>query len=293
MKCNWILFIILFLGCSNSDSPKEASSAPKMDARVLSSMIHRNEKEVEVPEEKEIIKKEEPVVEIPEVKVVEEKQAEAIKVVEEAAIFTGTRQVLSMLDEIPVAGEGQYIVEPPIDTSGYASLEEYYAKAFEGYHEYLTDGVDFPVGKPDGKGYYIAQKYLQNRHLGDDFNANTGGNTDLGDPVYAIANGIVSFAYDLEGGWGNTIRIVHRHPQGDMVESLYSHLDEIKVSFGQFVKRGDLIGTIGTAHGQYAAHLHLEIRTQVNMPLGRGYSDKPIDGYTAPTPFIRQNRPRW
>ncbi len=186
---------------------------------------------------------------------------------------------------------GEYS-DPFENVPGYDALDEHYGKAFEGHTDFLTDGFDFPVGKPNADGYYIAQKYLQNRHLGDDFNAVTGGNSDLGDPVYAIANGIVTFSYDLEGGWGNTIRIVHRHPIGDMVESLYSHMDEINVNVGDFVKRGDQIGTIGTAHGLYMAHLHLEIRTQVNMPLGRGYSDDPAPaGYTAPTPFIRRNRP--
>lgn len=177
--------------------------------------------------------------------------------------------------------------------------EEYYKKLFSDNNKYLTDGFDFPVGgggkgKANARGYYIAQKYLQNRHLGDDFNANTGGNTDLGDPVYAVANGFVTFAEDLRGGWGNTIRVVHRHPVGDMVESLYAHLDEIHINPGDFVKRGDQIGTIGTAHGMYLAHLHLEMRTQVDMPLGRGYSDHHAPpGYTAPTPFIRNNRPQW
>lgn len=207
----------------------------------------------------------------------------------------------SMVDEEGnpniITHEGGYVDTPPVDIPDQGSLDAYYAKAFENNTQYLTDGFDFPVGKPNMRGYYIAQKYLQNRHLGDDFNANTGGNTDLGDPVYATANGIVTFSHDLEGGWGNTIRIVHRHPVGDMVETLYSHLDERYVNFGQFVKRGDLIGTIGTAHGLYPAHLHFEVRTQVNMPLGRGYSDHPAPpGYTAPTPFIRRNRPqapRW
>ena len=286
MKFNWILLIILFLGCDKGSAPKEILSSPKMETKMLASLIHTGRKENTVERKK-------PKVEKITKGIPEKKEGIVKKKRKRRTIPVESRQVLSRLDEIPVAPEGEFIIEPPIDTSGYASLEEYYAKAFEGYHQYLTDGVDFPVGKPDGKGYYIAQKYLQNRHLGDDFNANTGGNTDLGDPVYAIANGIVSFAYDLKGGWGNTVRIVHRHPQGDMVESLCSHLKEIHVSFGQFVKRGDQIGTIGTAHGLYSAHLHFEIRTQVNMPLGKGYSDKPIDGYTAPTPFIRQNRPRW
>lgn len=199
--------------------------------------------------------------------------------------------IISFEKLVPIAPEGRYIVEPPIDTGRYNGLANYYGRAFEKHPEYLTDGFDFPVGKPDMKGYYIAQRFMQNRHLGDDFNSVKGGNSDLGDPVYSIGNGIVTFAYDLKGGWGNTIRVVHRNDNGDMVESLYSHLDELKVEFGQFVKRGELIGTIGTAHGLYPAHLHMELRTQPNMPLGKGYANIAPNGYIAPTPFIRQNRP--
>ncbi len=158
--------------------------------------------------------------------------------------------------------------------------------------DYTSDGFDFPVGKPDGDGYYVARRFMQNNHLGDDFNARTGGDTDLGDKVYSIANGYVCFAMDLKGGWGKTVRIVHKMMDGRYVESLYSHCDMIYVKRGQYVKRGDLIGTIGTAHGQYPAHLHLELRTEINMPLGTGYSNYP-DGYVAPTLFIRDNRPRW
>ena len=44
--------------------------------------------------------------------------------------------------------------------------------------EYIANKFDFPVGKPDGKGYYNAQKFMENNHLGDDWNSVTGGNSD-------------------------------------------------------------------------------------------------------------------
>ena len=73
----------------------------------------------------------------------------------------------------------------------------------------FTDGFDFPVGKPDAQGYYNAQSFTKNNHLGDDWNGVGGGNTDLGDPIYSIAHGYVSFSENIGGGWGNVIRIVH------------------------------------------------------------------------------------
>ncbi len=178
------------------------------------------------------------------------------------------------------------------DWKPFNDVDEYYDKFFEGKEEYITDGFDFPVGKPDGEGYYVARRFMQDRHLGDDFNARSGGNTDLGDPVYAIANGFVSFSFDLKGGWGNTMRIIHKTPEGKFYESLYSHCQKNYIQYGQYVKRGQLIGTIGTAHGKYPAHLHLELRTEVNLPLGKGYNTD-VSGYTSPTLFIRDNRPRW
>ena len=167
-----------------------------------------------------------------------------------------------------------------------------YHSIFDNKDEFISDGFDYPVGKPEGEGYYVARRFMQNNHLGDDYNARTGGNTDLGDKVYSMANGYVCFAMDLKGGWGKTIRVIHQLMDGRYVESLYSHCDKIYVNRGMYVKRGDLIGTIGTAHGQYPAHLHLELRTEINLPLGTGYSKHP-DGYVAPTLFIRDNRPRW
>lgn len=153
----------------------------------------------------------------------------------------------------------------------------------------IADHFDFPVGKPDAEGYYNAQPFGENNHLGEDFNANTGGNTDLGDPIYAVANGQVTLAKDLGGGWGKVIRIVHILPDSSFVESLYAHCDEIFVKKEIWVKRGDEIGTIGNAHGQYFAHLHFEIRSKVNMSTGPGYSEDK-SGYLNPTKFIEQHR---
>ena len=153
----------------------------------------------------------------------------------------------------------------------------------------LTDGFDYPVGKPDAKKYYNAQEFGENMHLGDDWNGVGGGNTDLGDPIYSIANGYVSFSKNVYGGWGNVIRIVHFITEDKRVESLYAHCDEVFVKEGEYIKRGQKIGTIGNNDGAYLAHLHLELRSKVGMPLGGGYSSD-TEGYLDPTKFIEENR---
>ncbi|MCA9312650.1 MAG: M23 family metallopeptidase, partial [Phycisphaerales bacterium] len=139
----------------------------------------------------------------------------------------------------------------------------------------VADGFDFPIGRPDGHGYYDAQPFTVNDHLGEDWNGTGGGNSDLGDPIYSVANGVVTFADDLGGGWGNVVRIVHAYPaEGEIryVESFYAHLDEIAVFEGDMVRRGSLVGTMGDAHGRYLAHLHFEMRDEIGLPHGPGYS---------------------
>jgi murein DD-endopeptidase MepM/ murein hydrolase activator NlpD len=156
----------------------------------------------------------------------------------------------------------------------------------------LSDGFDFPVGKPNAKGYYNAQKFGKNNHLGDDWNGNGGGNTDFGDPIYSVSNGTVTEAVQFYGGWGMVIRIAHEwNESGKLkkVESLYAHMDTMLVKVGDSVSKGQLIGKIGNAEGIYYAHLHLEIRDGIGYALGGGYSIN-TEGYLNPTAFIKAHR---
>ena len=151
----------------------------------------------------------------------------------------------------------------------------------------------FPVGDGSATGYYNAQPFGENTHLGDDWNGNGGGDTDLGDPVLAIADGVVTSAEDHGGGWGKVVRLVHDvGPAGAPVhvESLYAHLDSIEVKTGEVVGLGHRVGTIGDAGGRYPAHLHLELRDRVGLPLGHGYGAR-VRGYLDPTAFILARRP--
>lgn len=131
-----------------------------------------------------------------------------------------------------------------------------------------------------------------NYHLGDDWNGVGGGNTDYGDSVYSISNGIVAYAGNLKGGWGNVVRVYHNYGsklEPLYVESIYAHLEKILVTTGSIIKKGVKIGTIGNANGKYLAHLHLELRDEINMEIGQGYS-KNTTGYLDPTKFIKNHR---
>ena len=157
----------------------------------------------------------------------------------------------------------------------------------------LADGFDLPVGKPDGKGYYKARGMRPHGHLGEDWDGIGGGDTDLGDPVYVIGDGVVVFARDCHQGWGNVIIIRHAYRDGlgtHYVDSLYGHLDRILVKRGQGVRRGQQIATIGNAHGLYDAHLHLEIRKNLEIGMSRDKFAQDASNYYDPSQFITAHR---
>lgn len=157
----------------------------------------------------------------------------------------------------------------------------------------LADGFDFPVGKPDAADYYKARGYRPNGHLGEDWNGKGGGNSDLGDPVYACANGAVVFAQNFGRGWGNVVIIRHVYEEGGKqkyVDSLYGHLDRIAVRYGVHVRRGQQIGTIGTGGGLYDAHLHFEIRKDLRVGMARHRFPHDDRAYWSPTDFIQARR---
>ncbi len=157
----------------------------------------------------------------------------------------------------------------------------------------MADGFDFPVGKPNGEGYYKARGYRANGHLGEDWNGKRGGDTDLGDPVYTCANGLVLFAENFGHGWGNVVIIRHVYEeegQRKYADSLYGHLDRIQTSFGQHVRRGQQIGTIGTGGGLYEAHLHFELRKDLRVGMARHRFPHDDRVYWNPTDFINAHR---
>ncbi|MBG7606896.1 MAG: M23 family metallopeptidase [Verrucomicrobia bacterium] len=161
----------------------------------------------------------------------------------------------------------------------------------------LADGFDFPVGKPNSAGYYKARglRLRSPTHFGEDWNGRAGGNTDLRDPVYSCADGIVTFAHNVRKGWGNVVLVRHayRDPSSGKikyVDSLYGHLDKMMVKVGQNLKRGQQLGTIGSNFGMYAAHLHFEIRHNINTGMHRSSVPSDLANWADPTKFIKKYR---
>ena len=87
------------------------------------------------------------------------------------------------------------------------------------------------------------------RHNGIDLAAPTG------TPIYATADGTVERA-NWFGSYGNYIQIEH----GNAIETRFGHLSRIVVTDGQKVRKGDLIGYVGTTGRSTGPHLHYEVR---------------------------------
>ena len=151
---------------------------------------------------------------------------------------------------------------------------------------------DFPLGNENGAMAYNAQHFTENKHLGDDLNGIGGENSDLGDPIYAIADARVLLARDGGPGWGNVVILLHaflENGERKYVQSYYGHVQDMLVRPGEVVKRGQQIATVGTANGRYLAHLHFEMREFLTPFIGPGYRED-TRGWINPTKFIETHR---
>ena len=110
-------------------------------------------------------------------------------------------------------------------------------------------------------------------HEGMDFTAKTG------TPIYATGDGVVERADNTASGFGN--HIVIRHGFG--YETLYAHLSKYKCRAGQRIKRGDIIGYVGSTGRSEGPHLHYEVHKngKVVNPLNFYYGNISAVEYVA------------
>jgi murein DD-endopeptidase MepM/ murein hydrolase activator NlpD len=78
----------------------------------------------------------------------------------------------------------------------------------------------------------------------------------IGTPVYATADGIVGRSEYNNGGYGNLVEINH----GPGIQTRYGHLSQRIAQPGQRVRRGQLIGLMGSTGRSTGSHLHYEVR---------------------------------
>lgn len=120
------------------------------------------------------------------------------------------------------------------------------------------------------KNWYIASYFGEFRntyyHSGDDLNLKTGGDSDLGQPLYAICDGeICGTDTTSTTGFGKQIFLKFKDPldQRKIFYAMYAHCDTVKVKVGDVVKEGNIIGTLGKS-GTTVAHLHFSIKNKAN-----------------------------
>ena len=133
-----------------------------------------------------------------------------------------------------------------------------------------SSGFIYPV--PSGYTRITTGMYYSSGSYHGAVDFGTGGIS--GQPVYAVADGVVITAKALTTSYGNYIIIMHR----DGLYTLYAHgqAGSIAVSQGQYVKQGQQIMRVGNTGNSFGAHLHFEVRT------GNGlYSDR-VD----PRPYL-------
>lgn len=129
----------------------------------------------------------------------------------------------------------------------------------EEIRSYLSTQKDIYEATPKGlptkghisSGYGIRIHPISKRR---DFHSGLDIMASSGEPVYATAKGVVSFA-GLNHGNGNLVVIEH----GQGYSTIYAHNKKIFVKAGHVVKRGDLIATIGSTGISTGPHLHYEI----------------------------------
>ena len=101
-----------------------------------------------------------------------------------------------------------------------------------------------------GYGYRIHPIYKTRKlHTGMDFSAKTG------TPIYATGDGKISKVRRSRRGYGNHVIIDH----GYGYKTLYAHMKKYAVKKGQKVKRGEVIGYVGSTGTSVAPHLHYEV----------------------------------
>ncbi|MEQ1796610.1 MAG: M23 family metallopeptidase [Lacibacter sp.] len=117
-----------------------------------------------------------------------------------------------------------------------------------------------------GFGYRIDPVYKTTKmHAGLDFAA------PQGTPIYATADGVVQTSGNTGNGYGNHVVINH----GYNYETLYGHMVRVKARSGQKVRRGEVIGWVGSTGKSTGPHLHYEVHKNGNAidPIYFFYND--------------------
>ena len=133
-----------------------------------------------------------------------------------------------------------------------------------------------------GYGYRIHPIYKTRKlHTGMDFTA------PQGTPIYATGDGKIAKVRRSRRGYGNHVIVDH----GYGYQTLYAHMTKYIVYRGQKVKRGEIIGYVGSTGTSVAPHLHYEViknKRKIN-PVNYYYNDLSPEEYNKMLEISSQN----
>lgn len=119
----------------------------------------------------------------------------------------------------------------------------------------------WPVRGPISSKF--GKRYMQGR--GKHFHEGLDIAAKKGTPVKAARSGHVVYATNRIGGYGNMVIVQHQ----DSLSTVYAHLTKMNVKKGQYVARGQQVGTVGRTGRSTGHHLHFEVRA----------ARRPVDPY--------------
>ncbi|QNE21116.1 peptidoglycan DD-metalloendopeptidase family protein [Kribbella qitaiheensis] len=118
-----------------------------------------------------------------------------------------------------------------------------------------SSGLSFPINtyitSPYGLRFHPIL-HVWKLHDGTDFGAG------CGTPIHAAASGVITDRY-YNGGYGNRLFLSNGVIRGDSITTVYNHLSRYNVRVGQHVKKGQVIGFVGTTGYSTGCHLHFMV----------------------------------
>lgn len=150
-------------------------------------------------------------------------------------------------EEARKAEKAKKAAKATVAQNNYVSVES------QSLSDTYVNGIAFTVSPVTGRissRYGVNESIRNHTHAGLDIAASNG------TTIYAVADGVVTYAQFNNGGYGNLVKISH----GNGVETYYAHCSKLYVSEGQTVKAGTAIAAVGSTGYSTGNHLHFEIR---------------------------------
>lgn len=204
----------------------------------------------------------------------------------------GKERITANLDDLKTVGEEYFTAifktRPELgEFSGVSAAAEQNAKILPlmSVMRILTAREEAYIGMPIGIPVHTNQITSLYGSRADPFGLEASFHTGIdfaggvGTPIYSTADGVVLDAND-EGstGLGKNVRVLHKFG----LITVYAHMDSISVAKDKKVKRGDLLGAVGTTGRSTGPHLHYEIHIKNVEP------ENWFELTYNPMPFIRE-----